>query len=32
MTLATWSILNGIAMLILPTDGGSVPGWWIGFG
>ena len=19
-------------MLILPTDGGSVPGWWIGFG
>ena len=32
MTLATWSILNGVAMLILPTDGGSVPGWWIGFG
>ncbi len=32
VTLATWSILNGIAMLILPTDGGSVPGWWIGFG
>jgi len=32
VTLASWSILNGIAMLILPTDGGSVPGWWIGFG
>lgn len=32
VTLATWSILNGSAMLILPTDGGSVPGWWIGFG
>ncbi len=32
VTLATWSILNGVAMLILPTDGGSVPGWWIGFG
>ena len=31
VTLATWSILNGVAMLILPTDGGSVPGWWIGF-
>ena len=32
VTLATWSILSGVAMLILPTDGGSVPGWWIGFG
>jgi ribose transport system permease protein len=32
VTLATWSILSGIAMLILPIDGGSVPGWWIGFG
>ncbi len=31
VTLATWSILNGAAMLILPTDGGQVPGWWIGF-
>ena len=26
VTLATWSILSGVAMLILPTDGGSVPG------
>lgn len=32
VTLASWSILNGVAMIILPTDGGSVPGWWIGFG
>jgi ribose transport system permease protein len=32
VTLATWSILNGVAMLILPIDGGSVPGWWVGFG
>ncbi|MCX7305058.1 MAG: ABC transporter permease [Hyphomicrobiales bacterium] len=32
VTLATWSILNGVAMLILPTDGGSVPGWWVAFG
>lgn len=32
VTLATWSILNGAAMIILPTDGGSVPGWWLGFG
>jgi ribose transport system permease protein len=30
VTLATWSILNGIAMIILPTDGGNVPGWWVG--
>jgi ribose transport system permease protein len=32
VTLATWSILNGIAMIVLPTDGGSVPGWWVEFG
>jgi len=31
VTLATWSILNGAAMLILPTDGGTIPGWWVGF-
>jgi ribose transport system permease protein len=31
VTLATWSILNGAAMMILPTDGGAVPGWWVGF-
>ena len=32
VTLATWSILNGVAMIILPSDGGRVPGWWLGFG
>jgi ribose transport system permease protein len=32
VTLATWSILNGVAMLILPTDGGNLPRWWTGFG
>jgi len=31
VTLTTWSILNGTALLILPTDGGHLPGWWIGF-
>lgn len=31
VTLATWSVLSGAAMIILPTDGGAVPGWWIGF-
>lgn len=31
VTLATWSILNGVAMLILPTDGGSIPPWWVDF-
>ena len=29
VTLATWSILNGVAMLILPTDGGTIPAWWV---
>jgi len=32
VTLATWSILNGIAMIILPTDGGTFPSWWLGLG
>ncbi len=32
VTLATWSILSGIALMILPTDGGSVPGWWVRLG
>lgn len=31
VTLASWSILNGVAMIILPTDGGSIPSWWVGF-
>ncbi len=32
VTLATWSVLNGCAMLVLPVDGGSFPGWWMGIG
>ena len=32
VTLATWSILGGVALIILPTDGGSVPSGWIRFG
>lgn len=32
VTLAGWSIFTGIALIILPTDGGRVPEWWIGFG
>lgn len=32
VTLAGWSIFTGIALTLLPTDGGAVPGWWVGFG
>lgn len=32
VTLAAWSVFTGIALTILPTDGGSVPAWWTGFG
>jgi ribose transport system permease protein len=32
VTLAGWSVFTGIALMILPTDGGSVPGWWTEFG
>ncbi|WP_018181235.1 ABC transporter permease [Kaistia granuli] len=32
VTLATWSILSGTAMIILPTDGGSLPAGWMKFG
>lgn len=32
VTLATWSVLNGCALLVLPVDGGSFPGWWMGIG
>ena len=28
ITLATWSILSGAALMVLPTDGGQVPGFW----
>jgi ribose transport system permease protein len=29
VTLATWSILTGIALYVLPQDGGSIPPWYI---
>ncbi len=32
VTLATWSILSGAALLILPIDGGALPGAWMWFG
>lgn len=32
VTLATWSILAGTALIILPTDGGRLPGGWMAFG
>jgi ribose transport system permease protein len=32
VTLATWSILAGTALLILPTDGGRLPAGWMAFG
>lgn len=32
VTLATWSILSGAALLVLPTDGGSFPAPWMKFG
>ena len=32
VTLATWSILSGAALLVLPTDGGALPGPWMWFG
>jgi len=32
VTLAGWSIYTGVALTILPTDGGAVPTWWTGFG
>jgi ribose transport system permease protein len=32
VTLATWSILGGAALIILPTDGGNLPGGWMTFG
>ncbi len=32
VTLATWSILSGAALIVLPTDGGSLPPGWMAFG
>ena len=32
VTLATWSILSGAALIILPIDGGRLPDFWMAFG
>ncbi len=32
VTLATWSMLSGFALLILPTPGGTIPPAWIDLG
>jgi ribose transport system permease protein len=32
VTLATWSMLSGAALLVLPTDGGALPAGWMAFG
>jgi ribose transport system permease protein len=32
VTLATWSVLSGMALLVMPTDGGSLPQGWMAFG
>ena len=32
VTLATWSIVGGVAAIVLPTEGGSVPGFWVAAG
>jgi ribose transport system permease protein len=32
VTLATWSVVSGTALLILPIDGGSLPPGWMRFG
>jgi ribose transport system permease protein len=32
VTLATWSVLDGISLLVLPTPGGRIPPAWIDLG
>jgi ribose transport system permease protein len=32
VTLAAWSMLSGVALLVLPIDGGSLPSGWMWFG
>lgn len=32
VTLATWSIVGGTALMVLPSEGGAVPGWWVAAG
>jgi ribose transport system permease protein len=29
VTLATWSIVEGAALIVLPSEGGTVPGSWV---
>jgi ribose transport system permease protein len=29
VTLATWSVVGGIALIVLPTEGGKVPDYWV---
>ena len=29
VTLATWSIVEGVALIVLPSEGGTVPGAWL---
>jgi len=29
VTLATWSILSGFALFLLPTPGGTIPNWYV---
>ena len=32
VTLATWSIVGGGALIVLPSEGGAAPGWWVDAG
>ncbi len=32
VTLATWSVVGGVALVILPTEGGHIPGFWVDAG
>ena len=32
VTLATWSIVEGIALIVQPSEGGNVPAAWFSFG
>ncbi len=32
VTLATWSIVGGVALIVLPSEGGAVPGFWVDAG
>ena len=29
VTLATWSIVGGAALMVLPSEGGALPGFWV---